>query len=71
MCHRGKGAPVDFVYADAWWNIAAARAHGFAAEGTREIRKRMTVEQIAEARQLSRKLAAKTRFARLLYVIDD
>ena len=50
----GNGTTQDFVAAHKWYNLAAARGHGHAAEARDALADRMTDGQIAEAQQAAR-----------------
>ncbi len=59
MYATGQGVPEDDIRAYAWFNLAAAQGAKEAMELKDSARKHMTREQIAEAQQLSRELAAR------------
>jgi len=50
----GNGTAQDFVQAHKWYNLAAARGHGHAAEARDALAKRMTAGQVAEAQAATR-----------------
>ena len=54
MYLNGDGVPEDDVLADMWFHLSAAQGNGSAQEDMDHIEQRMTPEQIAEARRLSR-----------------
>ena len=53
MYASGEGVPENFILAYKWSNLAAARGIEKAKNLKKEIRKRMTPSQIAEAQHLS------------------
>ena len=54
MYNNGQGVPQDYVQAHMWSTLAAAQGYE-GAKNTRDyLAKRMTSEQIAEARRLAR-----------------
>ena len=53
MYASGDGVPENFVLAYKWANLASARGRDKAKELKNDIRKRMTLVQIAEAHRLS------------------
>jgi len=59
MYFSGEGVPVDYVAAYMWWNLAAAQGLEVAKGNKGIISKKMTSEQIAEARELSREWLTK------------
>lgn len=50
----GNGTSQDFVQAHKWYNLAAARGHGHAADARDSLAERMSVGQIAEAQRAAR-----------------
>ena len=53
---EGRGVPQDLTLAYAWYNLAAAQGDEDAVRLRDDARSRMTLEQIAEAQELSRTL---------------
>ena len=51
LYEAGNGTAQDFVEAHQWYNLAAARGHGHAAEARDTLSERMTAEQVARAQQ--------------------
>lgn len=56
MYYRGQGAPVNYVTAYAWWNIASASGNESASGNRAIVEEQMTSAQIAEAQKLSTKI---------------
>ena len=59
MYANGRGVPEDNVQAYAWFNLAASQGDEDAKEARDDTRQHMTSSQIAEARKLSREIAAR------------
>ena len=49
----GEGVPENYVFAYAWFNLAAAQGHESAQEAKDRVSRRMTNEQVARAQELS------------------
>lgn len=58
MYYNGWGVPEDDIQAYAWFNLAAAQGDEEAKQFRTHIRQHMTSSQYAEARELSREIAA-------------
>ncbi len=54
MYANGEGVPEDLIFAYLWWDLSAAGGHEIARARRDIIERRMTREQIAEARRLFR-----------------
>ena len=50
----GWGVPEDLVYAHKWYNLAGSQGYTVAQENRRDVERRMTREQVAEAQRLAR-----------------
>ena len=54
MYHSGKGVLQNYVKAHSWYNLSAAKGTATAAENRDGVAKRMTPQQIADAKKLAR-----------------
>lgn len=59
MYLKGEGVAEDYILAYKWANLAAAQGYKNAANMKKQLRKRMTRAQIAEAQRLSREWSPK------------
>ena len=53
-CSSGAGVPVDLIEAHKWFNIAAMRGHGEAAQLRREVAEQMSDGDIGRAQRAAR-----------------
>jgi len=58
MYYNGQGVAKDYVRALMWWNVAAARGYADAARNRDTFSKRMTPQQIAQAREMAQRCVA-------------
>ena len=59
MYYNGQGTLQNFIYAYSWWNVAAANDNKTAVELRDLVLKKMSPDQVAQAQQLSAKMAQK------------
>ena len=64
MYRIGKGVPQDYIQSYAWFNLAGANGHDDAKKAKADLANKMTPEQIARARELSRELYKKIKAAK-------